>query len=121
MSRSFYPGRVDLQVRDERVPNVRPEGGQDRRTGAEYLAALERETEVSLRRSASWRDGQPLADHREQCDCERTLAGCVERRLSLRSGDLGSRAGIPQASRRSYGAERERYRRYRERQRNGGE
>lgn len=63
MSRSFYPGRVDLQVRDERIPNVRAEGGQDRRSGAEYLAALERETDASLRQSTSWRAGRPLEDH----------------------------------------------------------
>jgi len=73
-----YPGSIDISVRV-------PAGGQDRRTGAQYLAALERETEASLRRSASWRNGYPLLEE--------------ERWPTITSSALGGRAERPDKGR----------------------
>ncbi len=41
------------------LPSLR--GGHDRRGGAEFAADLAAETERTLRRSAAWRSGRPLA------------------------------------------------------------
>jgi hypothetical protein len=68
--RDYRLGRLDLVQRAERVDheqqrarNLHVAGaGQDRRSGDQYRAALARETEASLRRSASWRNGQPLLE-----------------------------------------------------------
>jgi thioesterase domain-containing protein len=120
--RDYRLGRVDLTTRAEMVDhelgrqNLQVRTGQDHRTGAEYQADLDREAEVSLMRSASWRAGKPLDDHRAECDCERTLAGCVERRPTAYSSELPKQ---PSPSRRTYGAERDRQYRQRQRQRNG--
>ncbi len=73
-----YPGSIDISVRV-------PASGQDKRTGDQYRAALERETEASLRRSPSWRAGKPLAEG--------------ERWPSLTSADLGGRGDRPDKGR----------------------
>lgn len=75
----LYPGSIDLTVRPERLSNFHVPGGQDRRTGAQYRADLEAETERSLMRSPRWRVGLPLADD--------------ERWPRLSSDQLGSRKG----------------------------
>ncbi len=79
--RDYRLGRVSPGLAAEHVPILKPTGGQDRRTGAEYAAALARETEASLNRSPRWRAGQPLLE--------------VERWPRLSSEQLGSRSGIP--------------------------
>ena len=79
--RDYRLGRVSPGLAAEHVPILKPIGGQDRRTGLEYAADLARETEWSLRQSASWRAGHPLQDH--------------ERWPRLSSDQLGSRSGIP--------------------------
>lgn len=69
MSRDYRLGRLDPGRNAERVDHDQlrvqyakePTAGQDKRSGAEYAADLARETEWSLRRSASWRAGKPLA------------------------------------------------------------
>jgi hypothetical protein len=73
--------RPSLETRASGVRISKPKPGQDRRTGDQYRAALAQETEVSLQRSASWRNGEPLEDH--------------ERWPRLRSDGLGNRSGIP--------------------------
>jgi len=73
-----YPGSIDLSVRV-------PAGGQDKRTGDQYRAALERETEASLRRSASWRNGCPLLQE--------------ERWPTITSANLGGRGDRPDKGR----------------------
>ncbi len=52
--RDYRLGRVSPGLAAERIPVIKATGGQDRRTGAEYLAALERETEASLRSKTVW-------------------------------------------------------------------
>ena len=76
---------------DGRAETIRlpGKGGHDRRTADEYAADLQAETDRTLRRSPSWQTGQPLADHRQRCDCPHTLAGCVERRPWPTIGELG--------------------------------
>jgi len=61
--RDYRLGRVSPGLAAERIPVERPTGGQDRRTGDQFAAALARETEASLNASPSWRAGQPLEDH----------------------------------------------------------
>jgi len=72
-------GRCSSAPRDERRP-VKPAAGQAHRSGSAFLAALERETEVSLCKSASWRAGKPLLDQ--------------ERWAWTTSERLGSRSGV---------------------------
>lgn len=96
MSGHDRPRRVELTARAEQVDREIKKlkidrSSQDKRTGAQYHADLADQTERQLRRSPSWRAGRPLADHRGQCDCPATLAGCVERRSWPTSTDLGSR------------------------------
>lgn len=113
-ARDYRLGRITPGMAAETVPVTRTTGGQDRRTDAQYAADLQRETDRSLRRSANWRASRALDDHRDACDCP-PLAGCVERRPSLASGDLGSRADMPQTSRQLSKAEQQRQRRSRQR------
>jgi len=54
--------RPSLETRASGVRISKPKPGQDRRTGDQYRAALARETEASLRRSPSWRNGLPLLE-----------------------------------------------------------
>jgi hypothetical protein len=120
--RDYRLGRVDLTTRAEMVDhelgrqNLQVRADQDHRTGDQYAADLVQQAEVSLMRSPRWRAGKALDDHRHQCGCPQTLAGCVERRPTAYSSELRKQ---PSPSRQKYGAERERSRRYRERQRNG--
>jgi hypothetical protein len=81
----YYPGSIDLASRAERVPNLNGGAGQDRRTGDQYRAALARETEASLRRSASWRNGCPLLEE--------------ERWPTITSSALGGRGDRPDKGR----------------------
>jgi len=55
-------GRFSPGLAADRIPVVKPTGGQDRRTGEQFAAALARETEASLNTSPSWRAGQPLLE-----------------------------------------------------------
>lgn len=73
--------RASLETRASGVRIAKPKPGQDRRSGDEYRAALQRETEASLRRSASWRNGCPLTDE--------------ERWPTITSKGLGNRSGVP--------------------------
>ncbi len=79
--RDYRLGRVSPGLAADRIPVERPTGGQDRRTGDQFAAALARETAASLNASPSWRAGQPLLE--------------VERWPRLSSEQLGSRSGIP--------------------------
>jgi len=54
--------RPSLETRAQGVRVRKPKPGQDRRTGDQYRAALQRETELSLQRSPSWRNGLPLLE-----------------------------------------------------------
>jgi hypothetical protein len=87
--RDYRLGRVSPGLAAERVPVLKPTGGQDRRTGEQFAAALARETETSLNRSPSWRTGLPLDDH--------------ERWRRLSSDHLGSRSGVPAHGGRTHG------------------
>ncbi len=60
--RDYRLGRVSPGLAADRIPVVKPTGGQDRRTGEQFAAALARETEASLNTSPSWRAGQPLLE-----------------------------------------------------------
>ena len=57
----------------------------------QYMADLIAETVRSLHKSPSWRAGRPLKDHRGECDCPRSLAGCVERQGWPSNSELGAR------------------------------
>ena len=89
--RDYRLGKLSLVDRAARIDEERTRklqvanAGQDKRTADQYLAALERETEASLRHSASWRAGKPLADG--------------ERWPNLTSADLGNRADRPDKGR----------------------
>jgi hypothetical protein len=54
--------RPSLETRASGVRISKPKPGQDRRTGDQYRAALQQETEATLRRSPSWRAGGPLLE-----------------------------------------------------------
>ncbi len=75
---------------------------------AAYAAELQRLTDTTLRRSASWRAGRPLVDHRLVCDCPPSLAGCTERWPSTASqgSATAARAHLPTLPSRTEGARR---------------
>jgi hypothetical protein len=54
--------RPSLETRASGVRIRKPKARKDPRGDAEYTAALTRETETTLRRSPSWRNGLPLLD-----------------------------------------------------------
>jgi hypothetical protein len=89
--RDYRLGKLSLvdratRIDEERVRKLQAAGaGKDKRTEQEYAAALARETEASLRRSASWCAGQPLLE--------------AERWPTVTSADLGGRGERPDKGR----------------------
>ena len=88
----YHLGTLSLGDVAERMPDLRrPPGDKEKRTAAQYMNDLIAETVRSLHKSPSWRAGRPLKDHRGECDCPRSLAGCVERQGWPTNTQLGAR------------------------------